>query len=127
MDVYLSLEAQREFEVLQALDSGSRWKGFLLGHKIGRRHFVEKIFPTTDHFFSSLNKYLSTEQLMDGRVLGFFSFQPEREKPEKVLAPFAYRKIFIQVHSQKKHLNFTSFIIEYDHNFFLSPVKIITP
>lgn len=126
MEVYLSLQAQKDFKLLQAMDSDSRGEGLLLGHKSGGRYFVERIFSTPNYPFPSLEKYLSMEQLFNGQILGFFSFSSKKEKPEKILAPVAYRKLFLQVESQKKNLKFNSFIIEYDHNFFLAPVKLIS-
>jgi hypothetical protein len=125
MDAYLSREALLHLQALNLASPSSRPEGLLLGHKRGHRYFVEKVFPTQRGFFTSLKKHFDLDQLFDGKIIGFYSFQPEQKKMKKILAPFAYGKLFLEVHAaSEKKVDIKSFIIDFDKKFFLSPVRL---
>ncbi len=48
-------------------------------------------------FFPSLKKYQELDQLFDGKLLGFFSFNPDEKKVKKILAPYACVKLFLKI------------------------------
>ncbi len=125
MDAYLSREVLLHLQALGLVSNSSSSEGILLGHKRGHRYFVEKVLPTQRGFFASLKKYFDLDQLLDGKIIGFYSFQPEQKRAKKILAPFAYGKLFLEVHpASKRSVEIKSFIIDFDDAFFLSPVKI---
>ncbi len=125
MDVYLSEATYKSFAALILASSRSSSDGFLIGHKRGHRFFVEKIFPCTPGFFPSLKKYHELDKLYDGKLIGFFSFNPEEEKIKKILAPFACGKLFLKISSNKqKKMTIKSYEIDYENEFFLLPVVL---
>ncbi len=125
MDAYLSEETYQSLAALILISSRSSSDGFLIGHKRGHRLFVEKIFPSLPGFFPSLKKYHELDQLFNGKLLGFFSFSPDEKKIKKILAPFACGKLFLEISSnQKKKMNIKSYVVDYENEFFLLPVKL---
>lgn len=123
MDAYISAEAR---QLLQAqIIMGARIDGFLLGHKKGHRLFVEEILPTQRGFFPSLEKYTALNTHLNDRIIGFFSFNPEENTTQKILAPFAQGKLFLDItprDSQK--LDIEAYTIDFSESFYLSPIKI---
>ena len=97
MDAYLSQEACQSLNVINLISSSSISDGLLIGHKRGPRFFVEKILPSPPGFFPSLKKYHELDQLFNGKLLGFFSFNPDEKKIKKILAPFACGKLFLKI------------------------------
>lgn len=125
MDAYLSQEACQSLAALRLIPSSSNSDGLLIGHKRGHRLFVEKIFPSLPGFFPSLKKYHELDQLFNGKLLGFFSFKPDEKKIKKILAPFAFGKLFLEISlNQQKKMSIKSYVIEYENEFFLLPVKL---
>ena len=125
MDAYLSQEACQSLTALKLISSSSNSDGLLIGHKRGHRFFVEKIFPSLPGFFPSLKKYHELDQLFNGKLLGFFSFRPDEKKIKKILAPFAYGKLFLEINlNQQKKMSIKSYVIDYENKFFLLPVKL---
>lgn len=125
MDAYLSEETYQSLAALILTSPRSSSDGFLIGHKRGHRFFVEKIFPSLPGFFPSLKKYHELDQLFSGKLLGFFSFNPDEKKIKKILAPFACGKLFLEVSSnQQKKMTIKSYVIDYENEFFFLPVKL---
>jgi hypothetical protein len=125
MDSYLSQEAYKYLTALSIISSSSSSDGLLIGHKRGHRFFVEKIFPSLPGFFPSLKKYHELDQLFNGKLLGFFSFNPDEKKLKKILAPFACGKLFLEISSnQQKKMTIKSYVIDYENEFFLIPVRL---
>lgn len=125
MDAYLSQEAYQSLTALNLISSSSSSDGLLIGHKRGHRFFVEKIFPSLPGFFPSLKKYHELDQLFNGKLLGFFSFNPDEKKIKKILAPFACGKLFLEISSnQQKKMTIKSYVVDYDNEFFLLPVGL---
>ncbi len=125
MDAYLSRDALKYLQALNLISSSASVDGLLIGHTRGHRYFVEKVFPTKREFIGSLQNYLNLDQLFDGKIIGFYSFQNDPKKIKKILAPFAYGKLFLEIHStSQKELDIKSFIIDFDNKFFLSPITL---
>ena len=125
MDAYLSQEAYQSLTALNLISSSSSFDGLLIGHKRGHRYFVEKIFPSQPGFFPSLKKYHELDLFFNGKLLGFFSFYPDEKKIKKILAPFACGKLFLEISSnQQKKMTIKSYVIDYENEFLLLPVKI---
>jgi len=125
MDAYLSPEACRSLTALCLLSSNSIPDGFLIGHKRGHRFFVEKIFPSQEGFFPSLEKYRELDKLFEEKILGFFSFRLNENKIKKILAPFAYNKLFLEINLPiQKEMKIKPYIIDRDKEFLLLPIKL---
>ncbi len=125
MDAYLSQEAYKSLSAISLISSSSNPDGFLIGHKKGHRFFVENIFSSVNGFFPSLQKYHELDQFYDGKLFGFFSFKPEKNKIKKILAPFACGKLFLELNlNQQNKMSIKSYIIDYKDEFFLFPIKL---
>jgi hypothetical protein len=125
MDAYLSQEAYQSLTALNLISPRSSSDGLLIGHKRGHRFFVEKIFPSLPGFFPSLKKYHELDQLFNGKLLGFFSFNPDEKKIKKILAPFACGQLFLEISSsQQKKVTIKSYVVDYENEFFLLPVGL---
>jgi hypothetical protein len=125
MDSYLSQEAHKSLTALNIISSSSSSDGLLIGHIRGYRFFVEKIFPSLPGFFPSLKKYNELDRLFSGKLLGFFSFNPDEKKLKKILAPFACGKLFLEISSNpQKKMTIKSYVIDYETEFFLLPVGL---
>lgn len=123
MDAYLSREVRQSLSALNLLSSNP--DGFLFGHKRGNRFFVEKILPTMKGFFPSLQKYQEFEELYEENLLGFFSFRADEKKISKLLAPYAFGKLFIEIRlSPQKKITIKPYVIDFDKVFLLSPIKL---
>jgi len=128
MDAYLSREAYHFLMGLNLVASKANRDGLLLGHKRGQRFFVEKILPTQKGFYSSFENYLAADTLLGGKLVGFFSFNSDEKKIKKILLPFAFGQLFLDIYLDKKNkLTIKSFIIDYEKDFFLSPVDLKLP
>ena len=126
MDAYLLKEAYQSLRAFGIIATKSISDGLLSGHIRGHRFIVEKIFPTQRGFFPSLDNYFSLNQIFDDEILGFFSFFPEKKKMKKILAPFAFGKLILQIHLNRQNkMVIKSFLIDYDKEFYLSPIRLI--
>jgi hypothetical protein len=126
MDAYLSREAFRSFEALGLIGPHGNPGGLLIGHKRGHRYFVESVFPALKNFSSFPEEYFHLDHLFKGKLIGFFTFGSGEESIKKVLAPFAYGKLLLEVRLQKEKISIKSFIIDYEEEFFLSPIRLKT-
>ena len=126
MDAFLSHEAELTIRGLCLL--GKHSEGFLIGHRRGHRYFIEKIFPSQKGFFPSLKKFSQINLLFKDKVLGFYAMNPDEKTKQKILAPFAFGKAFLEIiPGEKEKSVLKSFVIEYEGNFFLAPVPLIFP
>ena len=125
MDAYLSKEAYQTLAALSLISSKSNSDGLLIGHKRGHRYFVEEIFPTLKGFFPSREKYFAMNKLFEEKILGFYSFAKDEKKNKKILTPFAHGKLFLQISLNKnKKMTVKSYVIDYENEFFLSPIHL---
>lgn len=128
MDAYLSREAHDSLLGLNLTASKTNMDGILIGHKRGQRLFVEKILPTKNGFFSSYENYLALDKHFQGSLVGFFTFKSNEKKIKKILSPFAFGQLLLNIHSTKKNkMTIKSFVIDYKKAFFLSPVDLKLP
>jgi len=123
MDAYISADARR---FLQAqIIMGARNDGFLLGHKRGHRLIVEEILPAQQGFFPSFERYIALNSLLNDRIIGFYSFNPEDGQTKKILAPFAQGKLYLDITPRDaKKLDIKAYTIDFDERFYLLPVKL---
>lgn len=123
MDVYLSSDATRSLKGLYLLLSHSN--GFLIGHKRGQRFYVEKISPAGEDISLIAEEYSELSQIYENKIIGFFSFSSNETKIKKILEPFAYGKLFLEICSDKENkMRIKPFTVEYKNEFFLSKIKL---
>ncbi len=125
MDAYLSGEAHQSLAALSLIHPNSIPDGLLIGHKRGQRFFVEKIFSSMKGFFPSLKKYYEMDKLFDGKIIGFYSNSIDEKKIKKILAPFAFGKLFFEINlNPQKKMTIQSFVIDHEKKFILLPIKL---
>jgi hypothetical protein len=123
MDAYLSQEALQALRALSLISSNP--DGIVLGHKRGQRFIIEKVLSSQKSFFPSLEKFFELNRLLDNKVLGFFSFHPEKNKLKKILSPFAYGMLFLKMGLiDNRKLEVKSYVIDYKKEFFLKEIKL---
>lgn len=123
MDVYLSQEALQLIKALDILAYKS--DGILIGHKRGKRYFVEKILSAPATFSVPTEQHLHLIQSFEDRIIGFFSFKPTAAKRKKILAPLTAGKIFLEiVRNNTGRLTYKGYLVEFDKKFFLSPLSV---
>ena len=128
MDAYLSREAYHFLLGLNLTSSKPNADGLLIGHKRGHRFFVEKIFATQKGFYSSLKNYFALDKHFGGKLIGFFAYGADAKRIKKILLPFAFGQLFLNIHpTKKKKMTIKSYIIDYKRDFFLSPVDLRLP
>lgn len=127
MEVFLGREAYEEIKALSLLWGEMPCDGFLLGHSRGPMVFIEKTWPARKGFFPGPAAYWQLEPAFAGRIVGFFSYKPEKGRPAKLLQPLACGKVYLKVNrSQKNSLHLKCFFIEFDGRFHLAscPLRI---
>jgi len=128
MDAFLGREAYRTLEALALLSPQPGCEGFLVGHKRGQRYIIEKIIPLPRGLSRALENFYFLDKLFQGKILGFFGTSSSEKKLKRILKPFGYRKIFLDIQlDRKKKLAFRASLIDYKKNYFLSPIKIKLP
>jgi hypothetical protein len=124
MEVYLSEEVLESLSALRSVLSDATTDGLLIGHRRGHMFFVERIFPSCRGFFTSEKKFISLIELFNNKILGFYSFRANQTKIKKILAPFSYGKLFLNIEIDKKdQVVIKPFVIEHEKDFFLVPIK----
>ncbi len=125
MDAYLSGEANQSLTALSLIHPSSIPDGFLIGHKRGHRFFVERIFSSMKGFFPSLKKYHEMDKLFEGKLIGFYSYTIDEKKTKKILAPYAFGKLFLEISfNPQKKMIIKSFVIDHEKKFILLPVRL---
>jgi hypothetical protein len=125
MEVLLSKEVIQSFSALQCGLSDTNTDGFLVGHKRGDMFFIEKIIPSPKGFFPSQQNFMTLKQILDDKIMGFYSFHPTESKLKKILAPIAYGKIFLRFdRDETNRWVIKSYAIEHDRDFFLLPIDL---
>ncbi len=125
MDAYLSRESYQTLEALSLLAPRSNPTGLLIGHKRGHRYIVERILPTPSGMLISPQKYFDLDRVLDGKIIGFFSAQANDHKTKRILSPFAYGKLFLEVkRSSKSQIKVKPFVVDYAKEFFLTPIRL---
>lgn len=100
-------------------------EGFLIGHKRGKRFYIEDILAVQKGFFPSPDDLLSLDVLYEHRIIGFFSKRDDQDITQNILTPASYGKLFIHFReNHRKQLAWKASVIEYNQNFFLQPLHL---
>ncbi len=125
MDAYLSVEAHRLLTALTLIPSRQSGEGLIIGHQIGSRYFVERVY-LLPHLFNFLpQKFFELDDTFKNKLIGFWGYNLSPRKIDKILAPFACGKLFLELNFKNPaKLRIKSFLIEYKDKFFLSPINL---
>jgi hypothetical protein len=127
VDAYLAAEALQAFGALSAVSPGKGVFGFLLGHKRGRRYFVEKIFPAPSGFQPTLQNLVRLDRLFADKIIGFFaSGSRRRDVEEQLKQPYAAGRLYLDVRFRKdpRSPGFKSYAIDFDGRFRFEPLAL---
>jgi len=125
MDAFLTIEAQQALRAVKAISPRKSAGGLLIGHKRGRRFFVEKAFPAPSGFTPSPGSLAVLDSVFDGRIIGFFRFNPGEKDERDLLQPFACGKLFLAVESRSKAESvLIAYLIDYDGCFLLEQIPL---
>ena len=126
VDVFITPEARREIEALNALRPKPPAWGFLVGHKRGTRFFVEKAFPAAGATSPpSERDFASIDAVWPGRAIGLFAVRPSPVFRKALLGPMLYGKLFLRLGAPAGKNSARTFIVEFDRNFILLPVALV--
>jgi len=125
MDAFLTIEAQQALRAAKAISPRKGAAGLLIGHKRGRRFFVEKAFPAPSGFKPTPENLTILDALFDGRIIGFFRVNPVERDERAVLRPFACGKLFLSIESRSAAESvLISYLIDYDGRFVLEHIPL---
>jgi hypothetical protein len=119
MDVFLTRDAGTSLEALRRLAPKRKAVGFLLGHTRARRVFVERVFPVPRAAWPGLEEFYRLDLLFEGRIIGFFAFDPDERTKRRLLAPFAAGKAFLEIGPARpaKKIEMTASVVDFDGRF----------
>jgi len=125
MDVYISPDVHQILTALSLIHSHQPWEGVIIGHKRGHRYFIERVYPLP-HLFSFLpQKFFQLDHTFKSKLIGFWGYNLSQQKIDKILAPFAFGKLFLQLDFDSSvQLDIRSFTVDYKEKFFLSPIQL---
>ena len=125
MDVFISREAAADIEALNILRPGPGAWGFLIGHKRGRRVFVERLFPAFAGAVPPQAERLDEfDRRLAGRTIGLFAVRPGAAFKKALLGPYFYGRPFLGLRFSKRGPDVEAYVVEFDRTFFLSPVPL---
>jgi len=117
MDAFLAADARRTIDALDLISPGKHLSGFLLGHKRGKRYYIEALLPAPRGFHPNSENIISLDRLFDDRIIGFFSLGPRSETGKDLLQPFASGRMFLEALPNKRGLRFRASRIDYRGRF----------
>ena len=73
----------------------------------------------------SLEKLIQLNQLLEDRIIGFFSFYTEKNQIQKILTPYAVGRLFLKLKTQKDAgIDIKPYFIEYEKEIQLVPIRL---
>ena len=125
MDVFVTPEAARDLEALVLLRPGPSAWGLLLGHKRGRRVFVERFFPAgTADALPAPGRLDGLDRSLGRRLVGFYAVHPAASFRKSLLAPYCYGRLFFDVRPAKAGPGLRPYTVAFDGAFSLAPVRL---
>jgi len=124
VDVFLMDDAERSLRALSLLSESGQC-GYLIGHRRGLRVYVESVIPAGKGHAFTVEQFHLLDDIYDGRAVGFFFFGGGRSAKNRVLQPFAYGKIVLEVRpGGRRKPALKAFSVEYKGRFTLLPVPL---
>lgn len=126
MDAFLTIEAQQTLRAVKAISPRRNAAGLLVGHKRGKRFFIEKAFPVPRNFQPSLKNLVILQEIFNGRLIGFFLLNPSEKDERALLQPFACGKMFLAIESRSPAESILiGYLIDYDGRYILEQIPVI--
>ena len=124
MDVLITPDASRDLEALALLHPGPSAWGLLLGHKRGRRVFVERFFPAgTAGALPAPGRLDELDRSLGRRLVGFYAVRPAAAFRKSLLSPYAYGRLFIDIRRTGSGPSLKTYAVGFDGRFLLEPVR----
>ncbi len=125
MDVVITGEAGADLEALCLLRPGPSAWGLLLGHKRGRRVFVERFFPAgTGGGLPAPSRLDKLDRSLGRRLVGFYAVRPAASFKRSLLAPYSFGRLFFDIRPAKSGPGIRPFVVEFDRGFSFAPVRL---
>jgi hypothetical protein len=125
VDVFITREASADVKALAVLRPGPAAWGFLVGHKRGRRVFVERLFPACESAVPPPAERLDElDRLLGRKVVGLFAIRPGPAFKRSLLGPYFCGRLFLEVRLSKKGPAVRLFVVDFARKFFLAPVPL---
>jgi hypothetical protein len=125
MDAFLTEDCRRLLEAWGRFSRRPTEKGFLLGHKRGRRFIVEQVVPAGSGFSAFIARFHDVNAFFGGKIIGFFSFGTGPQTRKLVLSPIGYGKLFLEAgRGFKKGLILNSSVIEFGETFHFKRIPL---
>jgi hypothetical protein len=125
VDVLVTPEASLDLRALMLLrPKASAW-GLLIGHRRGRRVFVERFFPGgAGAVLPRPGRLDEIDRGLGRRLVGFYSVRPSAAFKKSLLAPYFYGRLFFDIRAAKGGPGIRPFVIEFDRVFSFFPVGL---
>lgn len=128
MDVWLAPEAAHHLKALELTPAGRNGKGYLIGHIRGGRRIVERILPAGSSSAGLLSRLQDIETVFDGRILGFFLFNPTDKDRKRFLTPACTERIFLEIRAGRRTRRpIRAFNVEFTGRFRLTSISLAGP
>lgn len=125
MDVYLSQEAFQSVQAHKLVTGRRTMSGFLVGHKRGKRFFVENAHPSSGDDFLSPGHYRTLDRLFEGKIIGFYSSSSSAKALARFFQPTFYGKLVLLAGSGPGvRLSLKPHVVEFETSFFLLPITL---
>ncbi|MDW7760158.1 MAG: hypothetical protein SCM96_05925 [Acidobacteriota bacterium] len=128
MDAWLAPEAAHHLKALALTSGGRKMKGYLIGHIRGGRRIVESILPAGSSSAGLLSRLQDIETVFDGRILGFFLFNPADKDKKRFLAPACTERLVLEIRSgSRTRRPIRAFNVEFTGRFRLTAIPLAGP
>lgn len=125
VDVLITADAFLDIRTLVLLGPKPPAWGLLIGHKRGRRVFVERVFPAgPGAALPAPVRLEETDRTLGRRLVGLYAVRPSPAFKESVLGPYFYGRVFLDIRVAKNRSKLKPYVIEFDQSFFLAPVRL---
>ncbi|MGD1010258.1 MAG: hypothetical protein ABR951_08935 [Candidatus Aminicenantales bacterium] len=127
MDVFITREALTDVKALAVLRPQPPAWGFLVGHKRGRRVFVERLFPACGTPIPPPpERFDELDRLLGRKVVGLFAVRPGPAFKRSLAGPYFYGRLFLDVRLSRRGPIVRPFVVDFARKFFLAPVLLET-
>jgi hypothetical protein len=125
VDVLITADASLDLKALMLLSPKASAWGLLIGHKRGRRVFVERFFPAgTGAVLPAPERLDELDRGLGRRLVGFYAVRSQAAFRKSLLGPYFYGRLFLDVHPAKSGPSVRSYVVEFGRAFSLAPLRL---